>query len=509
MPKQNADLAMDAAACIGCGACVAACPNASAMLFVAAKVSHLALLPQGQPERYRRAWAMVDQMDAEGFGNCTNHGECEAACPKGITLDNIARLNRDYFRELRSVLLHRRMTAATLALLLALSSTATRCAIAGRRPRNHGSRRRALAVYGKDADVVVAGKGDGGVSVPLVASAVARVASSRSDMTGISIGSAGEVGWRQARRQRVRWAGGRQGAKAGLIALPRTASHLKKRAFPPAMPPSMTISHATTCWLSSRPISLPRKTRACAFVENGGGLLVAVTGWGWQQGSNRPMHELAGNQLLAGTGIAWTNGFAEKTIPDGYCAGGDVSTLLNAHVALERLGAAKLPRKDVAQATSSLLLALRTLPPDETEFHGRVRQLLCAGCVADRADARHPVRADETLRRLAVAIASQLAPTAPVDESALPAASDFPVVPADAPRVTRTIAIDTSVPDWHSLGVYAAPGEKITLMIPASAVPLKLSIRIGAAYRRTLAFGPMGALAGIIARLPAFHGQDT
>jgi len=98
VPKQNADLAMDAAACIGCGACVAACPNASAMLFVAAKISHLALLPQGQPERYTRARAMVNQMDAEGFGTCTNHGECEAACPKGITLENIARMNRDFIK---------------------------------------------------------------------------------------------------------------------------------------------------------------------------------------------------------------------------------------------------------------------------------------------------------------------------------------------------------------------------------------------------------------------------
>jgi succinate dehydrogenase / fumarate reductase iron-sulfur subunit len=98
VPKENADLAMDAAACIGCGACVAACPNASAMLFVAAKVSHLALLPQGQPERWERVRRMVGQMDAEGFGNCTNHGECEAACPKGIDVSHIARLNRDFLR---------------------------------------------------------------------------------------------------------------------------------------------------------------------------------------------------------------------------------------------------------------------------------------------------------------------------------------------------------------------------------------------------------------------------
>ncbi|KPK14578.1 MAG: succinate dehydrogenase [Myxococcales bacterium SG8_38] len=98
IPKHTADKAMDAAECIGCGACVAACPNASASLFTAAKISHLALLPQGQAERQDRARRMVAQMDAEGFGNCTNHGECEAVCPKGISLDWIARMNRELVR---------------------------------------------------------------------------------------------------------------------------------------------------------------------------------------------------------------------------------------------------------------------------------------------------------------------------------------------------------------------------------------------------------------------------
>ena len=96
--KENADMAMDAASCIGCGACVAACPNASAMLFTAAKVSQLALLPQGEVEAKERAAAMVKTMDEEGFGNCTNHAECEASCPKGIDLRKIATMNREFLK---------------------------------------------------------------------------------------------------------------------------------------------------------------------------------------------------------------------------------------------------------------------------------------------------------------------------------------------------------------------------------------------------------------------------
>jgi succinate dehydrogenase / fumarate reductase, iron-sulfur subunit len=98
IPKDKADAAMDAAACIGCGACVAACPNASAALFTSAKIAHFALLPQGQPERERRAERMVAQMDEEGFGHCTNIYECEAACPVGISVANIAKMYREFMR---------------------------------------------------------------------------------------------------------------------------------------------------------------------------------------------------------------------------------------------------------------------------------------------------------------------------------------------------------------------------------------------------------------------------
>ncbi|MDR0498842.1 MAG: succinate dehydrogenase/fumarate reductase iron-sulfur subunit, partial [Holophagales bacterium] len=98
IPKTCADLAMDAASCIGCGACIAACPNASAMLFLSAKVSQLGLLPQGQPERLTRVRDMIAQMDAEQFGACTNFAECEAVCPKNVKLEHIARMNRDFIK---------------------------------------------------------------------------------------------------------------------------------------------------------------------------------------------------------------------------------------------------------------------------------------------------------------------------------------------------------------------------------------------------------------------------
>lgn len=113
VPKEDSDAAMDAAACIGCGACIAACPNGSASLFTGAKISHLAHLPQGQPERMRRVRAMVAQMDAEHFGHCTLYGECQEACPKMISIDVIADMNRDYVKAMLTLREERAVAGGT------------------------------------------------------------------------------------------------------------------------------------------------------------------------------------------------------------------------------------------------------------------------------------------------------------------------------------------------------------------------------------------------------------
>jgi Peptidase M60, enhancin and enhancin-like/N-terminal domain of M60-like peptidases len=346
----------------------------------------------------------------------------------------------------------------------------------------------ALAVYGSNAQVIVAGKADGDVQAPLVAAATlgkGRIVAFGHD--GYFNKSALEdLDTNRLVQNSARWAAReKSGFKIGLVQLSELGTSFKKAGFATS---ETNLDGDLTRFdvLALKPTKLrpSQLVRLRRFVENGGGLLAAVTGWGWQQGSDLPMQELAGNQLLAGSGLAWTNGFANKTTRSGYRADAEVSPLLNADTALERIaGGAKLARRDVSQATASILLALRTLPPDEAEFHGRLRQILRAGHVADAVPtARNPVRADDPLRRLAVAVATETARAAPVTKlRALPAANDFPgAVPRDARRASRTITIDTAIPDWHSLGVYAAPGETITVTVPSSAVPLGLSLRIGA-----------------------------
>jgi hypothetical protein len=218
------------------------------------------------------------------------------------------------------------------------------------------------------------------------------------------------------------------------------------------------------------------------FVRSGGGLLAAATGWGWQQGSRRPMADFHGNQLLAGSGLAWTDGFAGKTGPDGFVVG-EVSPCVNAATALDLLKTGReASAKDLHCALASLRLALQALPPDQAGFRADLRKLLAdrgqAGLVPTRRD---PVRVADAPRRFAVGAGVVLAQESPAGEvAASPAAAEFPgAVPDDAPRVESRVTIDTAVPGWHSLGLYAAPGETITVTVPRGATSRNLAVQIG------------------------------
>jgi Peptidase M60, enhancin and enhancin-like/N-terminal domain of M60-like peptidases len=223
--------------------------------------------------------------------------------------------------------------------------------------------------------------------------------------------------------------------------------------------------------------------RARAFVESGGGLLAAATGWGWQQGSKKPMAEFPGNLLVTGSGLAWTDGFAERTSTAGYRAIGEISPYVNASHALKLTAAdRKVSPKDLANALESVRLTLRTLPPAESQFHTATRQLLKGLDGLDLVPTRRkPVKAVDSLRRFAVGLETALALDAsPNEVRALAAAGSFPGgVSSQAPRGEHMVTIDTAVPGWHSLGLYAPPGEKLTVTVAQKVLPLKLWVQIG------------------------------
>ncbi len=223
--------------------------------------------------------------------------------------------------------------------------------------------------------------------------------------------------------------------------------------------------------------------RIRAFIESGGGLLAAATGWGWQQGSKKPMADFPGNLLLAGSGLAWTDGFAGRTSPIGYTAGREISPFVNAELALTHLKAGReASPKDLANGLESIRLTLRTLPASEPGFRAETNVVLQG---LERLDLvpskRKPVKLKDPLRRFAVGLETAIAHDAPTAEvTALAAASHFPgAVPAKAPRGEHIVKIDTTIPGWHSLGLYAAPGEKVSVTVPKAALPLNLVVQIG------------------------------
>ncbi len=217
------------------------------------------------------------------------------------------------------------------------------------------------------------------------------------------------------------------------------------------------------------------------FVTNGGGILAGETGWGWQQVTGgKPMEENAGNRLMRAAGLGWGDGGLDRTSKNGFKVGAPPSDMLNVARALAAVEAARSDA-DLAQAVTTITAAMRILPAEDTYLRPRLRALARRLGAAAIPTAQKPVAATDATARLVLTMEVEDANRAPAAKvKAHPAADDFPgAVPGDAPRVTRTVSVDTSVPNWHSTGLYAAPGELVTVEAPASVVGKGLRIRIG------------------------------
>ena len=233
----------------------------------------------------------------------------------------------------------------------------------------------------------------------------------------------------------------------------------------------------------------PAETAALdRYTRGGGGLLAAELDWGWLQlnpGKTLTQHE--GDRLLAPAGLLWADGTLDRTSPQGFAAGTPPGPAFNASSALDTVLAADrapagTPDQALPQAVETTLLAARTLPPGDTLLLPRLEALRTAHQDDPALALAQPLTQSQPLSRLLLTLEIQRAMRLPADRvQALPAAATFPgLVPATAPRITRTVEVDTAVPDWHSTGLYAAPGETVTVMVPDAAARLGLGIRIGA-----------------------------
>ena len=223
--------------------------------------------------------------------------------------------------------------------------------------------------------------------------------------------------------------------------------------------------------------------RARAFVESGGGLVAAATGWGWQQGSKKSMAEFPGNLLVTGSGLAWTDGLARRTSSAGYKVSSHISSFVNAARALELTEADReVNPNELSNALESIRLTLRTVPASEAQIREKTNKLLKGLRGLDLVPThRKPVNAKDPFKRFAVGLETAIAhDSSPREVRALAAANNFPgAVPSQAPRAEHAVTIDTSVPGWHSLGLYAAPGDRVTVTVGTTVLPLKLSVQIG------------------------------
>jgi hypothetical protein len=344
-----------------------------------------------------------------------------------------------------------------------------------------------LAVFAPTASAVVTGKSDGGSDVAVIAAARlgrGRVVAFAHDgyfaADHFKIADTAKL-----LANAVRWASGdKVRPRVGLID-GQDLQALFERSGTTTVRTTLDERFETYDVLVLTPFGVTRAQakRLRSYLESGGGLVLASTGWGWQQGSKKPMTEFPGNWILAGSGLAWTDGFAEPTSPHRYTVENRISPFVNAALALEKLGAGnEVGPNDLATGLASIRLTVSTLPASDPRFLAETSKILQGLKQLDLVPRkRKPVNVHDARRRFAVGIETVIAQHSPPAEvRALAAASDFPgAVPAKAARGDHTVSIDTAVPGWHSLGLYAAPGETISVKVPKSAVPLNLSIQIG------------------------------
>lgn len=261
----------------------------------------------------------------------------------------------------------------------------------------------------------------------------------------------------------------------------------------------------------------PAETAALdRYARGGGGLLAAEFGWGWLQlNPGKTLAQHGGNRLLAPAGLLWADGTLDRTSAQGFGAGMPPTAVFNASAALDAVLAATpapvgAPNEALPQAVETTLLAARTLPPGDRLLRPRLEALRAAHQSDSALALAQPITQATSLSRLLLTLQIQRAMQLPPDqEQALPAATAFPgLVPATAPRITRTITIDTSVPEWHSTGLYAAPGETLTVAVPAAAARLGLQVRIGA-HTDTLWQAAKWERAPEITRAFPIHGTRT
>ncbi len=346
----------------------------------------------------------------------------------------------------------------------------------------------AVAVFSPQAGVVVAGKTESGAQVAVIATGHlgrGRVVAFGHDgyltRDALSLENTGTL-----MANALRWAAGnRTRPRVGLVDRLNLRDLLEDKGFEVGQAdPSGSLQNFDVLLLFSANVNPTAIRRIREWVRAGGGVVGGACGWGWRQlNHNRPMTEFPGNHLFAETGLAWTDGMAPATRPGGFTVEGDISPFANASSALRRIeSGGSLKPADAATATENIRLALSSLTPEDRplrdELLRKIRAVGRSGPIPSKA---YPLRVEDVRRRLALGLETMIAIEATVDETRATTTSfAFPgAVPDTARHVRRTATVDVSVPGWHGLGLYAAPGDRIEVSVPSSAIAMNLAVRIG------------------------------